>query len=342
MTLSAVKISYQSYPSRATAALSRQIRADPGQRRFKLPRKYRCGRTRIFAQATETLEQFPKEHSFRRTLGHLQLGAPTRSTAARGLYLRLVLALLLGSLALAAMACTNALTEDDIRRIVREEVIQGPQGEPGPAGLQGERGVQGATGLQGEPGPQGERGLSGIPGEQGPAGEPGPRGSVGSPGEKGEKGDAGTQGPQGPQGDQGEQGPQGPAGPAALVVLTQMPQPTPTPTSSPTAQVTPTPEQTPGPTPTSAPTLEPTPTPTASPTLTPEPPNGGTGCSGNQVDINSASATQLEQIKHVGPARAQAIIQTRPFSSVDDLIRVSGIGPARLSDIKQQGLACVG
>ena len=44
----------------------------------------------------------------------------------------------------------------------------------------------------------------------------------------------------------------------------------------------------------------------------------------------------------MGPSRAQAIIANRPFSSVDDLIRVKGIGPVRLSEIKQQGLACVG
>ena len=36
------------------------------------------------------------------------------------------------------------------------------------------------------------------------------------------------------------------------------------------------------------------------------------------------------------------MILIRPFTSVDDLIRINGIGPFRLADIKAQGLACVG
>jgi competence protein ComEC len=34
-------------------------------------------------------------------------------------------------------------------------------------------------------------------------------------------------------------------------------------------------------------------------------------------------------------------LRLRPFSSVDDMVRISGIGSARLRDIKGQGLACV-
>src|SRR5215208_5353531 len=59
------------------------------------------------------------------------------------------------------------------------------------------------------------------------------------------------------------------------------------------------------------------------------------------VNINTASATELERIIHIGPARAAEIVAKRPFSSVDDLIRITGIGPATLADIKAQGLACV-
>ena len=36
------------------------------------------------------------------------------------------------------------------------------------------------------------------------------------------------------------------------------------------------------------------------------------------------------------------MIQLRPFTSLDDLIRIKGIGPSRLADIKAEGLACVG
>ena len=64
-------------------------------------------------------------------------------------------------------------------------------------------------------------------------------------------------------------------------------------------------------------------------------------CSRGCVDINTASARQLERIVHVGPVRAQSIIDLRPFSSVAGIQRVSGIGPARIRDIHNQGLACV-
>ena len=73
--------------------------------------------------------------------------------------------------------------------------------------------------------------------------------------------------------------------------------------------------------------------PAAAPTTTTVP-------AGPCININTASSTELERIVHVGPARAQEIISLRPFSSVDDLARVNGIGPARLADIKDQGLAC--
>jgi len=62
------------------------------------------------------------------------------------------------------------------------------------------------------------------------------------------------------------------------------------------------------------------------------------------VDINSASASGLERIIHIGPARSAEVIalrKQRPFGSVDDLARVSGLGASRLREIKAQGIACV-
>ena len=62
------------------------------------------------------------------------------------------------------------------------------------------------------------------------------------------------------------------------------------------------------------------------------------------IDINTAPQEELEKIKHIGESRAKQIIMLREeklFSSVDDLDRVVGIGPARIADIKAQGLACV-
>ncbi|NWQ44033.1 MBL fold metallo-hydrolase [Bacillus sp. EB106-08-02-XG196] len=60
------------------------------------------------------------------------------------------------------------------------------------------------------------------------------------------------------------------------------------------------------------------------------------------IDVNSASLEQLQEIIHIGAARAQDLIKLRPFTSVDDLGRMKGIGPARIADIKSQGLACAG
>lgn len=56
------------------------------------------------------------------------------------------------------------------------------------------------------------------------------------------------------------------------------------------------------------------------------------------VNINTANATQLTQLPGVGPAVAQKIIDYRtangPFTSVDDLTKVPGIGAAKLAQIK--------
>jgi competence ComEA-like helix-hairpin-helix protein len=57
------------------------------------------------------------------------------------------------------------------------------------------------------------------------------------------------------------------------------------------------------------------------------------------VDINRASAAELEALPGIGAAKAAAIIeerQTRPFASVEDLERVRGIGPALLAQLREQ------
>ena len=59
------------------------------------------------------------------------------------------------------------------------------------------------------------------------------------------------------------------------------------------------------------------------------------------IDINTGSLAQLEELDGIGPTKAQAIIDSRPYFSVDDLDRVKGIGPATLQKIKDQGLAYV-
>lgn len=63
--------------------------------------------------------------------------------------------------------------------------------------------------------------------------------------------------------------------------------------------------------------------------------------SGSCVNINTASIEEVQKIKHIGPERAQDLINLRPFSSVQDLDRIKGIGSARINDILAQGVACV-
>ncbi len=60
-----------------------------------------------------------------------------------------------------------------------------------------------------------------------------------------------------------------------------------------------------------------------------------------KIDINTASYEELQEITWVGPAIARRIRESRPFYSLDDIIKVRGIGEKRLEDIKKQGLAWV-
>ena len=64
-------------------------------------------------------------------------------------------------------------------------------------------------------------------------------------------------------------------------------------------------------------------------------------CENRQIDINTASQEELEELYLVGPVKAQSIIDSRPFDSIDELIEIYGIGEKTLEGIIEQGLACV-
>ena len=64
-------------------------------------------------------------------------------------------------------------------------------------------------------------------------------------------------------------------------------------------------------------------------------------CEDNQIDINSASLEELDELTGIGPVYAGRIVESRPFESLEDLIEVNGIGEITLQKIKDQGLACV-
>ena len=57
-----------------------------------------------------------------------------------------------------------------------------------------------------------------------------------------------------------------------------------------------------------------------------------------QLDINSAGLTDLETLPGIGPSLAQKIVEYREehglFNTVDELLAVSGIGPAKLDQLR--------
>ena len=77
-------------------------------------------------------------------------------------------------------------------------------------------------------------------------------------------------------------------------------------------------------------------------------PDGGrgastTGARPRPVDVNRAGVEELQALPGVGPVLAERIVRTRvegAFRSLDDLVRVPGIGAATVSRLR--GLAVVG
>lgn len=59
----------------------------------------------------------------------------------------------------------------------------------------------------------------------------------------------------------------------------------------------------------------------------------------NRVNINTASASELDALPGIGPVLAQRIIDRRteqgPFTSVEELLEVDGIGQATLDGLRE-------
>lgn len=67
--------------------------------------------------------------------------------------------------------------------------------------------------------------------------------------------------------------------------------------------------------------------------------DGGASSSG-VININTATAEELDSLPGIGPSTAAAIVEDRerngPFASPEDLMRVSGIGEGKFSKLKDQ------
>ncbi len=72
----------------------------------------------------------------------------------------------------------------------------------------------------------------------------------------------------------------------------------------------------------------------------PPPTVNGVASGPGPVDVNRADSAELERLKGVGPALAAAIIAYREshgdFTSLEDLLEVPGIGPAKLEGLRDQ------
>jgi competence protein ComEA len=76
----------------------------------------------------------------------------------------------------------------------------------------------------------------------------------------------------------------------------------------------------------------------AVPPLATGPPGGAAASPPVPVDLNSATAEQLDALPGIGPALAEVIVAFRQrhgrFRSVDQLLQVRGIGSSKLADIR--------
>jgi len=58
------------------------------------------------------------------------------------------------------------------------------------------------------------------------------------------------------------------------------------------------------------------------------------GAPSGQINLNTATAAELESLPAIGPSKAEAIIANRPYATVDELDKVPGIGPSTLEQLR--------
>lgn len=57
----------------------------------------------------------------------------------------------------------------------------------------------------------------------------------------------------------------------------------------------------------------------------------------NGIDLNKASAEELDRVGGLGHDRVERIVQNRPFRSWDDLRQVDGFGGTLVDDLRSAG-----
>jgi len=58
------------------------------------------------------------------------------------------------------------------------------------------------------------------------------------------------------------------------------------------------------------------------------------------IDLNASRVSLLDELPHIGPARAEDIVEARPWASTDHLTRINGLGTAKVHEIQVSNLLC--
>jgi len=57
---------------------------------------------------------------------------------------------------------------------------------------------------------------------------------------------------------------------------------------------------------------------------------------GTKINVNTASREELESLLGIGPVKAQAIVEGRPYNNVEEVMKVKGIKEGTFSEIKDR------